>query len=106
MHQGRIRGSAAQLGGVLVIAPDSSVRYVHLSEDSSDNPPVKEVLAAAKAIRPHLERASAAELRGLPCPASDIRPYRKEAAMLNRLLQFAALKRLYDSWRARRTGRY
>lgn len=59
VHQGRTRGSAAQLGGVLVVAPDSSVRYVHLSEDSSDNPPVREVLAAAKAIRPHLERPAA-----------------------------------------------
>jgi len=26
--------------------------------------------------------------------------------MLKRLMQFAVLKRLYDSWRARRTGRY
>jgi peroxiredoxin len=55
VHQGRTRGSTAQLGGVLVIAPDSSVRYVHLSDDASDNPPVREVLVAAKAIRPHSE---------------------------------------------------
>ena len=54
MHQGRIIGNAAQLGGVLVIAPDGSVRYVHLSEHSSDYPPAREVLAAARAIRPHL----------------------------------------------------
>jgi peroxiredoxin len=54
VHQGPIIGHAAQLGGVLVIAPDGSLRYVHLSETSSDYPPAREVLAAARAIRPHL----------------------------------------------------
>jgi peroxiredoxin len=52
VHQGRIKGHAAQLGGVLIVAPDGSIRYSHLSEDASDNPPAREVLAAAKAIRP------------------------------------------------------
>ena len=52
VHQGRIMGHGAQLGGVLVIASDGSVRYAHLSEDASDNPPTREVLAAARAIRP------------------------------------------------------
>ena len=54
VHQGKILGHAAQLGGVLVIAPDGSVRYAYLSEQSGDNPPAREVLAAARAIRPHL----------------------------------------------------
>lgn len=54
VHQGRIRSHAAQMGGVLVIAPDGSVRYAYLSEESGDNPPAREVLAAARAIRPHL----------------------------------------------------
>lgn len=54
VHQGRILGHAAQLGGVLVIAPDGTVRYAYLSEESGDNPPAREVLAAARAIRPHL----------------------------------------------------
>lgn len=54
VHQGRIWGHAAQLGGVLVIAPDGTVRYAHLSEQSGDNPRAHEVLAAARAIRPHL----------------------------------------------------
>jgi peroxiredoxin len=58
VHQGKIIGHAAQLGGVLVIAPDGSVRYAHLSEESGDNPPVREVLAAARAIRPHLNSGS------------------------------------------------
>jgi peroxiredoxin len=58
VHQSRtIGGSTAQLGGVLVIAPDSSVRYAHLSELSGDDPPVAEVLAAAKAIRPRVDGA-------------------------------------------------
>jgi peroxiredoxin len=54
VHQGKILGHAAQLGGVLIIAPDGTVRYAHLSEESGDNPPAREVLAAARAIRPHL----------------------------------------------------
>jgi hypothetical protein len=36
----------------LIVAPDGSVRYAHLSDDSSDNAPVREVIAAARAIRP------------------------------------------------------
>ena len=52
VHQGRIIGSAAQLGGVLVIAPDGSVRYAHLAQNAADAPPAREVLAAG-AIRPH-----------------------------------------------------
>ena len=53
VHQGRIIGHAAQLGGVLVVAPDGSVRYAHMSDNASDYPPAREVLAAARAIRPH-----------------------------------------------------
>jgi integrase/peroxiredoxin len=60
---GRMRGHVGQLGGVLVVAPDGSIRYAHLSRDASDNPPTDEVLAAARAIRPHL--------RGFPAAASD-----------------------------------
>ena len=52
VHQGRLVDNPAQLGGVLVIAPDDSVRYAHLSEDASDNPPIDEILAAVGAIRP------------------------------------------------------
>ena len=47
--QGRIVGHAAQLGGVLIVKPDGSIPYAHLSEDASDNPPNDEVLAAARA---------------------------------------------------------
>jgi hypothetical protein len=47
VRQGRTVGHAAQLGGVLVVAPDGTVPYAHLSDDASDNPPNDEVLAAA-----------------------------------------------------------
>jgi peroxiredoxin len=57
VHQGRIIGHAAQLGGVLVVAPDSSLRYVYLADHASDYPPAREVLAAARAIRPHFNNA-------------------------------------------------
>jgi prostamide/prostaglandin F2alpha synthase len=59
---GRFRGHVGQLGGVLVVAPDGSIRYAHLSEDASDNPPTEEVLAAARAIRPHLRDFQPASL--------------------------------------------
>ena len=45
-HQGRIIGNAAQLAGVLLVTPDGSIPYAHLSEDASDNPPNDEVLEA------------------------------------------------------------
>lgn len=53
VHQGRVVDHPAQLGGVVVVAPDGSIRYAHMSEDASDNPPVGEVIAAVRAIRPH-----------------------------------------------------
>ena len=53
VHQGRVVDHPAQLGGVLVVATDDSVRYSHMSEDPSDHPPIDEVLAAVRAIRPH-----------------------------------------------------
>jgi AhpC/TSA antioxidant enzyme len=46
VHQGRTVGHPAQLGGVLVVMPDGSIPYAHLSEDASDNPPNDEVLDA------------------------------------------------------------
>ena len=55
VHQGRIVDHPAQLGGVVVVATDGSVRYAHMSSDASDNPPVGEVIAAVRAIRPHMQ---------------------------------------------------
>jgi peroxiredoxin len=60
VHQGRIIGHAAQLGGVLVVAPDGSVRYSHLAEEASDYPPAREVLAAARAVQANTRDAHTA----------------------------------------------
>jgi peroxiredoxin len=48
VRQGRTVGHSAQLGGVLLVMPDGSIPYSHLSEDASDNPPNDEVLAAVR----------------------------------------------------------
>ena len=48
VHQGRVIGHAAQLGGAMVIAPDGRVTWSHMSEDASDNAGPAEILAAAR----------------------------------------------------------
>jgi prostamide/prostaglandin F2alpha synthase len=57
VRQGRIVGRPGQLGGALVVAPDASIAYAHLSEDSSDLPPSDEVLEAARAASAATRRA-------------------------------------------------
>jgi peroxiredoxin len=47
--QGRTQGHSAQLGGVLVVAPDGRITWAHMANDASDNPPNQEVLKAARA---------------------------------------------------------
>jgi hypothetical protein len=47
--QGRVIGHPAQLGGVIVVSPDGSVAWSHMSEDASDNAPNEDVLEAARA---------------------------------------------------------
>jgi peroxiredoxin len=49
VRQGKTIGHAAQLGGVLVVAPGGEVAYAHMSDDASDTPPNAEVLEAARA---------------------------------------------------------
>jgi prostamide/prostaglandin F2alpha synthase len=46
--QGRTIGHPAQLGGVLVVAPDGKVAWSHLADDAGDNPPNEVVLDAAR----------------------------------------------------------
>jgi peroxiredoxin len=46
--QTRTKGHSAQLGGVLIVAPDGSVPYAHLADDAGDNAETDEVLAAAR----------------------------------------------------------
>jgi AhpC/TSA antioxidant enzyme len=48
VHQGRVIGNAAQLGGTLLIAPGGAVVWSHMSEDASDNASPAEILAAAR----------------------------------------------------------
>ncbi len=49
--QGRIEGHAAQLGGVLVVAPGGEVTWAHLSDNPADVPPNDEVLEALREAR-------------------------------------------------------
>jgi peroxiredoxin len=44
--QARTIGHAAQLGGVLVIRPDGTVAWSHMSEDASDNATPQDILGA------------------------------------------------------------
>jgi prostamide/prostaglandin F2alpha synthase len=46
--QGRIIGDAAQLGGTMLVMPDGSVPWTHMSEDAGDNASTEEILEAAK----------------------------------------------------------
>ena len=46
--QGRTQGHPAQLGGVLVVAPGGRVTWARMADDASDNPPVEDVLKAAR----------------------------------------------------------
>ena len=48
VHQGRIIGHAAQLGGAMVIAPGGRVAWSHMSEDASDNASPDEILTEAR----------------------------------------------------------
>ncbi|MDQ3936236.1 MAG: AhpC/TSA family protein [Actinomycetota bacterium] len=47
--QGTVQGHAAQLGGVLVVAPGGEVAWAHMAEHAGDNPPNDEVLEAVRA---------------------------------------------------------
>jgi hypothetical protein len=48
VHQGMTVGHPAQLGGVMIVMPDGSVPWVHLSDDAADNPPNELVLEAVR----------------------------------------------------------
>jgi peroxiredoxin len=48
VHQGRIVGHPAQLGGAMVIAPGGEVTWSHMADDASDNASPDEILAAAR----------------------------------------------------------
>jgi peroxiredoxin len=48
VSQGKTIGHPAQAGGVLVVAPDGSIPWAHMSRDAGDVPSNDEVLDAAR----------------------------------------------------------
>jgi peroxiredoxin len=48
VHQGRIIGHPAQLGGAMLIARGGEVTWSHMAEDAADNATPDEILAAAR----------------------------------------------------------
>jgi hypothetical protein len=48
IRQGKVIGHPAQLGGAMVVRPDGTVAWSHMSEDASDNASADEILAAAR----------------------------------------------------------
>jgi hypothetical protein len=51
IRQGRVIGSAAQLGGALVIAPGGRIVWSHKSENAADSASPEELLEAARQAR-------------------------------------------------------
>ena len=47
--QGKVVGHPAQLGGVLVVRPDGTVAWSHMSDDASDNATPEAIAAAVRA---------------------------------------------------------
>jgi prostamide/prostaglandin F2alpha synthase len=52
VSQGKTIGHPAQAGGVLVVAPDGSIPWSHMSRDAGDIPSNDDVLRAARRSRP------------------------------------------------------
>lgn len=48
VRQGRVIGHPAQLGGAMIVKPDGTVPWSHMSEDASDNASPDEILEAAR----------------------------------------------------------
>lgn len=47
VRPGSVQGNALQLGGAIIIKSDESVEYIYRSSEAADDPPVREMLAAA-----------------------------------------------------------
>lgn len=47
-RQRGVQGDAMQLGGAVVIGPDSQVYYYYRSNQAADHPPVGEIIKACK----------------------------------------------------------
>lgn len=48
-RQGRVQGDATQQGGLLIVAPDGTIRYRHADRVAGDHAPLRDVLAALRA---------------------------------------------------------
>jgi flagellar motor switch protein FliG len=48
--QGRTLGSPAQLGGSLIVLPDGSIPWSHMSQNAGDNATPEEILQAVRAV--------------------------------------------------------
>ena len=48
VRQGKVIGHPAQLGAAMIVKPDGSVPWTHMSEDASDTAPPQDILAAAR----------------------------------------------------------
>jgi hypothetical protein len=48
VRPGKVIGHPAQLGGAMIVKPDGSVPWTHMSEDASDTAPPEDILAAAR----------------------------------------------------------
>lgn len=48
--QGRPVGDVAQLGGALIVMPDGSIPWSHMSRDAADNATIEEILEALTAV--------------------------------------------------------
>ena len=48
VHQGRVIGNLAQLGGTMLVTPDGKVAWSHMSDDASDTAPPDEIVSAAR----------------------------------------------------------
>ena len=60
VFQGKIVGHPAQLGGLMLITPDSHVPWSHLSDNASDYPPNDEVIKAITRALPAVDPPAAA----------------------------------------------
>jgi peroxiredoxin len=49
---GKPEGDVAQRPGTFVVAPDGTVAYAHYNKDSSDNPPIDDLLGVVSSLSP------------------------------------------------------